>query len=210
MKKFFSMDSPFMTALSVAADLLVLNILTVLVSLPLITSGAAIIAMHSIVIKIVRQEECYIIKPFFKEFASNIKKGMLLSLIMIVAGVAVYFDYRAAKEYAPKMRAVAIAVGIIALAIMFYAFALTARYENTFGATMKNAVILSIAYFPRTLIMVLFAVGLWFVCVHVYRIGVPVLAMFGVSLPCYINLLFVDKVFHKLEGDSTDENRDDA
>lgn len=200
------MDSPLMTALSVVADLLVLNLLTVLVSLPLITSGAAIVAMHSIVIKIVRHEECYIVKPFFREFAANIKKGMLLSLIMIVAGVVLYFNYRAAKAYVPQLRVVTLAVGIIVLAVMFYAFALTARYENTFGKTLKNAAALSIAYFPRTLIMAVFAVGLWFVCIYVYRIGVPVLAMFGISLPCYINLLFMDKVFHKLEGESTDEN----
>lgn len=204
------MDSPFMSALSVAADLLILNLLTILMSLPVITCGAAITAMHSIVIKIVRNEECYIVKPFFKEFAANIKKGMLLSLIMIAAGVAVYFDYRAAKAYVPQLRAVAIAVGIIALAVLFYAFSLTARYENTFGATMKNAVILSIAYFPRTLIMVIFAVGIWFVCVHVYRIGVPVLAMFGISLPCYVNLLLMKKVFQKLEGETDDQDIDDT
>lgn len=208
MKKFFSIDNPLMSALSVAADLLVLNILTVLMSLPVITCGAAMVAMHSIVIKIVRQEDCYIIKPFFKEFAANFKKGMILSLIMVVAAVAVYFDYRAAKAYIPQMRAVAVAVGIIVLAILFYAFALEARYENKFSATMKNSVILSIAYFPRTLIMVIFAVGLWFVCIHVYRIGVPILVMFGVSIPCYVNVLLMNKVFHKLEGDTTDENKD--
>ena len=205
MKKFFSIDNPLMAALSVAADLLVLNLLTILASLPVITCGAAIVAMHSVVIKIVRGEECYIIKPFFKEFASNIRKGILLSVIMIVASVVVYFDYRAAKAYIPQMRVAVIAIGIILLAILFYAFALMARYENTFPATMKNAVILSIAYFPRTLFMVVCAVGLWFVCVHVYRIGIPILAMFGISIPCYVNILLMNKMFHKLEGDMDDE-----
>lgn len=195
-----------MAALSVAADLLVLNLLTVLLSLPLITAGAAITAMHSIVIKIVRGEDCYTVKPFFKEFAANFKKGMLLSLVMIVSAVVLYFNYRAAKAYVPQMRVVAIAFGIIVLAVLFYAFALTARYENTFAATMKNAVILSIAYFPRTLFMVVCAVGLWFVCIHVYKIGIPILTMFGFSIPCYVNILLMNKMFRKLEGDPDDNN----
>ena len=205
MKKLFSMKNPLMKALSIAADLLLLNILAVICSIPVITIGPSITAMHDIVIRIVRGEEGYTVRPFFDAFKANFKKGMLLSVIIIVAAAVLYFDYLAALVYIPILRAGIIAIGVIVLAILFYAFALLARYENTFKATMKNAVLLAIANFPRTLFMVVCSIGLWLVCIHFYQIGIPVLMMFGLSLPCYVNILLLNGVFRKLEGDDEKE-----
>ena len=205
MKKLFSMKNPLMKALSIAADLLLLNILAVICSIPVITIGPSITAMHNIVIRIVRGEEGYTVRPFFDAFKANFKKGMLLSVIIIVAAAVLYFDYLAALVYIPILRAGIIAIGVIVLAILFYAFALLARYENTFKATMKNAVLLAIANFPRTLFMVVCSIGLWLVCIHFYQIGIPVLMMFGLSLPCYVNILLLNGVFRKLEGDDEKE-----
>ena len=205
MKKLFKMDNPLMKALSVAADLLILNILTLVLSLPLITIGPAFTAMHDIVIRLVRGEEGYIIKPFFHAFAANFKKGLLLSVILLAAAAILYFDYLAALTYIPMMKAGIAAIGVIVLALAFYAFALLARYENSFGTTLKNAAILAVGYFPRTLLMVICAVGLWVVCIQFYRIGAPILFLFGFSLPCYINVMLLNGVFRKLDGEDNEE-----
>ena len=205
MKKLFKMDTPLMKALTIAADLLMLNIATLIVSIPIITIGPALTAMHDIVIHIVRGEEGYIIRPFFQSFAANFKKGVLLSLILIACAGFLYFDYLAALTYIPVMRAGIIAIGVIVLAISFYAFALLARYENTFKATLKNAVILAIANFPRTLFMVVCSVGIWVLCIHFYNFGYPILLMFGFALPCYVNVLLLNGVFHKLDGDEDEK-----
>ena len=210
MRKLFKSDSPVMKALTIAADLLILNILTILLSLPLITMGPAVTAMHDIVIHIVRGEEGYTVKPFFQAFAANFKKGLLLSLIIIVSAGILYVDYLAALAFIPPMRVGIIAIAIIILAILFYAFALQARYENTFGATLKNAAILAIANFPRTLFMVVCAVGLWLVCIHFYKIGIPILLLFGFSLPCYVNILFLNGVFRKLDGEEDDDDSEEG
>lgn len=194
------MDSPVMKALSTAADLLVLNLLALVLSLPLITMGAAFTAMNDIVIRIVRDEEGYIVKPFLKAFAANFRKGTLLTLILMALGGLLYLNYLAALAYAPAFRVVSIALAVIVLAIAFYAFALLARYEDSLGNVLKNAVLLAVGYFPRTLIMVVCAVGLWLVCIHFYRVGVPLLLLFGLSLPCYVNDLLMNDVFKKLES----------
>ena len=201
MKKLFDMDNPVMKALSVAADLIVLNLMTLLCSIPVVTAGAAITAMNDIVIRIVREEESYILKPFFRSFASNLKKGALMSLIILSAAAVFGVDYYAAKTYMPVMRAAVVAGVILFLAIALYAFALLARYENTLGKTLKNAVLLSITHFPRTLVMVLFTVGMWFVCIRYYSFGAAFLFLFGLSLPCYISILMINKVFNKLDDD---------
>ena len=209
MKKFFSSDSPVMKGLTIAADLLILNLLTIVLSLPLITLGPAVTAMNDIVIHIVRREEGYIVKPYFQSFAANFKKGAVLSLILIASAGILYVDYLAAQAYIPIMRAPIIAIGVIILAIAFYAFGLLARYENTLRGTLKNAAILAVANFPRTLFMVVCAVGLWVLCINFYKIGAPVLILFGFSLPCFVNILLLNGVFRKLDGEEDDEEEGD-
>lgn len=199
--KLFNMDNPIMKGLSIAADLLLVNLLTVVLSIPVVTIGPAFIAMHDIVIRIVRGEEGYTVKPYFQAFAANFKQGLLMSLVLAVSGAFLYFDYLAALAYIPELKVAIIAIGIIILAIAFYAFALLARYENTFGASLKNAAVLAVGYFPRTLLMVICSIGLWLVCIHFYQFGIPILLLFGLSLPCYVNVLLLNGVFRKLEGD---------
>lgn len=88
---------------------------------------------------------------------------------------------------------------MLLLAIGMYAFALLSRYENTVWGTLKNAVSLAIAFFPRTLGMVVFTLAFWLLALHFYQIGAPVLLLFGLSLPCYVGALLLKGVFEKLE-----------
>ena len=101
MRRIFDMENPFMQALSVAADLLVLNALTLVCSLPLVTAGASFAALHDITGQIVRGEESYLVKPFFRSFAANWKKSTLLGLMLLAAAALLYFDYLAAAALAP-------------------------------------------------------------------------------------------------------------
>lgn len=202
MKKIFDMDNPFMQALSVAADLLAMNVLALLCCLPAITAGAGLTAMNDLAIHLTRQEETYLVKPFFRSFRDNWKQSTLLWLIFLAAAAILYFDYHAAAVYAPLLRYPIAAIGILLLALMIYAFALQARYENTLGGTLKNAVSLAIAYFPRTLGIVVFTLAFWLLAIHFYRFGIPVLLLFGLSLPCYVSMLLLRGVFEKLENET--------
>ena len=199
MKKIFDMDNPFMQALSVAADLLALNILALLCCLPVITAGAGLTAMNDLTIHLARQDETYLVKPFFRSVRENWKQSTLLWLIFLAAAAILYFDYHAAAVYAPLLRYPIAAIGILLLALAFYVFALQARYENTLGGTLKNAVSLAIAYFPRTLGIVVFTLAFWLLAIHFYRFGIPVLVLFGLSLPCYVSALLLRGVFDALE-----------
>ena len=199
MKKIFDMDNPLMQALSVAADLLALNILALLCCLPVVTAGAGITAMNDLVIHMARQEETYLVKPFFRSFRANFKQSSLLWLLILAAASLLYFDYHAAAVYAPMLRYPIAAIGVMLLAIAMYAFALLSRYENSVFGTLKNAVSLAIGFFPRTLGMVVFTVAFWVLAIHFYRFGVPVLILFGLSLPCYVCALLLRGVFDQLE-----------
>lgn len=205
MGKLFDMENPFMKTLSTAADLLVLNLLTLVMSLPLITLGCAVTAMNSVVISLVRSEEGYLVKAYFSAFRANLRKGVLLGLLLEAALAFLCLDYLAALSTVPLLRVGVFAIGLLVLAAAIFSFALLARYENTLGGTLKNALALAVAFFPRTLLMLLFTVGFWLACIHFYQFGIPLLLLFGLALPCYVNNLLLKEVFHTLEEKPTKE-----
>lgn len=199
MRKIFDDENPVMKALAVAADLLVLNILTLLCCLPVVTAGPALTAMNDILIHMVRKEEGYIIKPYFRSFAANFKKGLVMGLLFLAAAALLYFDYLAALTYAPMLRYGIAAIAVILFAVATYAFALLSRYENMLGATLKNAVKLAVGFFPRTLGMVVFAAAFWVLAIRFYRIGAPLLLLFGLTLPGYVSVLLMNGIFPQIE-----------
>ena len=199
MRKIFDDNNPLMRALSVAADLLFLNLLTLLCSLPVLTLGAALSALCDSVQHLVRGDESYLLKSFFRSFRGNLKKGSLLGLIFLFAAVLVYLDYLAAAAYIPILRLSAGAVGVIVLGAALYAFPLQARYENSIGGTLKNALALMIAYFPRTLGMVVCTLALWLLALRFLNYALPLLLMFGLSLPFYVCALLYQDIFETME-----------
>ena len=211
MRKIFSMDNPLMRGLSIAADLIILNLLTIVLCLPLVTIGPALTAMNDIVIHLVRGEEGYIIIPYFQSFKANFKKGLLFSLVTVLAVGILVFDYLALNTYFPELRVSIVAVAVVVLAIGVYLYGLQARYENTFRNTVKSAAVLAVVNFPRTLGMMVCTIGLWVVCINFYQFGIPILLMMGLSLPCYVNILLLNRVFRKLEGaDSKKEGEEES
>lgn len=196
----FDMENPVMRTLSTAADLILLNLLTLLCSLPVLTLGAALTALNTATIKIVRGEETAPVKDYFRAFRGNFTKGAGMGLIFLLIFAVLLADYLAAGRYVPILRPVIAAIALLVLMVGQYTFALLARYENTIGGTLKNALLLAIGYFPRTLGMAVFAVALWLLSIRFLRYGAPILFLFGLSLPCYVIILLMQKVFDNLEN----------
>ena len=170
-----------MSGLSAAADLLVLNLLAILCSLPIFTIGAAVTALDDVCFRMIRQEGSSVVRGYFHAFRANFKRGILLGLLFLAAAALLYFDYLAALAYAPVFR-----VGIAAIAFLCLAF-------------------FSYAFFPRTLLMLMFTVGFWLACITFIRLMAPVLFLFGISLPCYVSCMLLGEVFRKLE-EKNEEN----
>ena len=200
MRWLFDMENPVMRALSTTADLIMLNLLTILCCLPVVTVGAALPALNTAAIKIVRGEETAPVKDYFRAFRVNFKKGTVLGLIFLLVFAVLIVDYLAAGNAVSILRPVIAAIALLVLMLGQYAFAMLARYENTLRGTLKNALLLSIGYFPRTLAMAVFAAALWLLAIQFLRYGAPILFLFGFSLPCYVTVLLLRKVFDHLEN----------
>ncbi len=153
--KFFSIDSPFYKFITKLWDIVQLNFLWLLCCIPVVTAGASTVAACSVALKMAEDTEGYIARSFFKAFRENLKKGILLGILTLVAAYAVYLDFQFwnATESVGFLIMGIIASVVFAMGLL-YAYPLMARYENTFLKTLKNSYDISVRYFLRTLMMV--------------------------------------------------------
>lgn len=205
MGKFFDMDSPIMRFLNRVGDLLILNMLMIVCCIPIITVGAACTAMHYVLLKIVRDEEGYLVRGFFKSFVRNFKQATLIWLLMLLVvgvyvGDAFIFNYSGITF--PRALVIAvIAIGVIVLMVMTYIFPLLARFDNTIKHTIKNAALLAFANLPKTVLMV-FIYVLPLIMVYFSAYTYIFIIMFGISLPAYAAAWVYSGIFKKFEPES--------
>lgn len=202
MGKVFDLDSPVMRFLNRVADLIILNILMIVCCIPVITVGAAYTAMHYVVLKMIRDEEGYLVRGFFKSFARNFKQATVLWLIMLLV-IAVYvgdiliFNY-SGLEFPKAVVIAVIAVAVVFLMVAVYIFPVLARFDNTNKNIIKNAFLLAIANLPKTIVMIVFY-ALPFVIGYFSTYATIFLIMFGISLPAYGAAWIYSGIFKKLE-----------
>ena len=201
--RLFSLDSPLMQALNKVADLLWLNVLTLICCLPIVTIGASLTAMNYMALKIARNEECYITKGFLKSFKENFKQATVIWLILLVIIAVLAADYLLVNGN-PETALEKILWGVIGAMVLMvasttlYVFPVLAKFENTVSRTVKNAFMISLMQFPKTVVMaVAYAVPpvLFFTVVP----AMPLCLMFGLSLPAWISAKLYSKFFKKLE-----------
>lgn len=202
MGKFFDMDSPIMRFLSRVGDLMILNFLMIFCCIPVVTAGAAFTAMHYVLLKIVRDEEGYLIRGFFKSFRANFKQATLIWLLMLLV-VAVYVGDSLIINYSglefPKALVIAVvAVAFLLLMIAVYVFPLLARFENSIKNTLKNAMLLAFANLPRTILM-LICYALPIVIAYFSTYALLFVFLFGISAPAYGAAFLYSGIFKKLE-----------
>lgn len=203
MSQLFDQDSPVMSFLSRAADLVWLNILTMICCIPVVTAGAALTALYYVSIKMVRNEESYLTKSFFKSFKENFIQATVLWILMValfgVAGADFYFISMLGSNAAFIMRILVCAVFFFFLCSSIYWFPVLSKFENSIKNTLKNASLISILNFPKSFCILL--IYGFFTVVYVlfwFRV-IPLIFLAGISLPVYLSSCLFSGIFKKLE-----------
>lgn len=218
--KFLSIDSPLMQGLSKIADLLILNLLTLLCCLPIITVGPALTALNYMTLKMVRNEDTYIVKGFFKSFKENFIQSTLVWLLFLVMGLLLAGDYiilsGSETKYSGVMLVLIMVAAIFEICTFLYAFPVLAKFQNTIKRTLKNAFLISIMQFPKTIVMII----IYLIPLVIFFISfqlIPFVIFFGLSVPAWVSAKLYNKFFMKLEdqyweangGKPKDEDTDD-
>ena len=204
MKNILDLDGPLVRALSDLNTLVILNVLTALFCIPVITAGASVAAMHYVIMEMFENRGDGAAREFWKRFKENLRNATPVWLILLAAAVFIYVDCRiimGGQMGLPRAMLVPLYIGaFIEASIAVYAFPLTARFVYSTGATFKNSAILAVANFPRTVLMVLYHVIMPYLLFNVSRL-LPLFFLVGISLPAYFSALLYMPVIRKMIGE---------
>lgn len=207
--KFLDLDSPLMQGLSKLADMMILNLLTLVCCIPIITIGPAFTALNYMALKMVRNEECYIVKGYFKSFKENFKQSTIIWLLMLLVAFLLVLDFyimiSAESETAAIIQILVIVAAIFWLCTALYVFPVLARFQNTIRATVKNAFLMSIMQFPKTVVMAVAYLVPLLMFIYFFQFT-PIVLFFGFSAPAWVSAKLCDKLFRKLENKFFEEH----
>ena len=208
MGQIFNLDNPVWNFMCKVADLVILNILVMLCSIPIVTAGAAWTAMHFVAIRMARKEHQYVVRDFFRSFKENFKQATVIWLLSLVAAGIFIGDvliYKAIPDQIPKVLMIIVMVlAYLVLGTLLYAFPLLSRFYNTVAGTLKNAFLVSVVNIPYTFLFAFLAVLPFAVLYFVIELT-PFVLLFGFSLPAYIASRFWVKILAKFEPKQKDE-----
>lgn len=211
MGNIFSLDGKFFTFMSKVADLIILNIIYCLCCVPIITIGPATTALYYVTLKMVKNEESYIIKSFFKSFKLNFKQGLAIGLLLMAAAGIIVGDIYIMLSWDAKYKFVLIVIFIFLLVIWIfitiYIFPLLATFENTVKQTLKNSLLMSIRHLPRTVLMFILTVISYLIVGFIVQL-MPFWFLIGFALLAYVNSIFLGKIF-KLYMPPEEETKDE-
>ena len=206
---FLNPDSKVMVILTKVADLMWVNLLTLMMCIPVVTAGAALTAKDYMCYKLLKNEEAGITKGFFHSFKQNFKQATLIWLMMLVVlgfiVVDVLFAIGLSGTGINIVRAIIYAVAFFVYIACIMIFPVLARFDNTVFGTVKSGLHMTVAILPRAILMgVLYVipiyVGLkWFAVI-------PIVIMFGISGPGYISAMLYRKAFEQVEAKFYEEH----
>lgn len=207
MSKFFAQDSAFSRIFGTAADLIILNFLFILTSLPILTIGASCTALCRSV-HVLLESTGSPAKAYLTAWRREWKQATAMWLLLLVLAAAAAAEILWAISFESISVAVllpGILTALIFLSVSAYVFPLLSRFDNTTFQMLKNALILAFARPLRTFLIVisnllpvvmLVIFPYWFL-----RLGFIWLTL-GFSLICYSNMRLLRPVFAALEGPS--------
>ena len=209
--RFFDLDSPFMSGLNKLADLVILNLITLLGCLPVLTAGASLTAMHYVLLKMVRNEEGYVFRDWFKSFKRNFRQATVIWIIFLAAGTMAALDLWIIQENGGAiplfMKVFLILVILIVYAAYVWVFPILARYDNTVIKTVANALTMAFRVLPRTVLMGILAALPSLIFIYLPQVF-PIVFLFGFTVPGMACAVLYSPVFRRMEPEEDGKEED--
>ena len=157
MEGIFSPESRFMRFMSRVGDLFLLNFLFWVTSIPIVTLGAAATALSTVVFRFDTEREEGTVKSYFRAFKREFKQATLLWLGILACIVFLCADLYIMQILGGFFKYLNVLFGLLLVLAVFvatYAFPLLSQFADKNRVILVNALMLSVAYLPRTLVMV--------------------------------------------------------
>lgn len=196
----FSPEGKLAGVLNRLGTLMVLNGLTILCALPLVTLGPALSALFTCTLKLARGEAVSPIKNYFAAFRENFLQSNLLGLAMLGCTGLIGLDIRLLNglDGSPVRiyQTILLILAVLAALVFLYALAISTRYHNSLKNHVKNAAILIVIQ-PVSALSVL---AVWLLPLILPLISarfVSILILVGISGPAYLSSIRLNDLFQR-------------
>lgn len=195
-RNLFKPDSPLMITMNQITDTIFLSLFWLAGCFPVVTAGASFAALYDASFRTFRRGEKNSWQRFFKVFRDNWKCGILPTVavggvfaLILIAMVKIW-NAAVAQTISFGVFAGCAFTAVLLLGMLSIVFPQMSRFQNSFGALLKNSVFLGFLNLPRTLGLGILNGLTIFLCV---RFVVPL--FFLPSLSALVSSLLIEPIF---------------
>ena len=208
----FSSDGWFSRFFGTLGDIIIVNILFILCSIPIVTMGASMSAMYFTLLKKQRTgENGGVVKLFFKGFKDNFKQSTISWLLFLLISFIFTLDFNLFGKGGPQenklMYYTSVVLMILTCFIAIYLFPVISAFKNTLKNLLLQSIYLAAKNFIFTIvIMVLYTLPAY---VLLFMVGIFVFIVCGFGLIAYVSSFMFLKAFTPYLDEVTKKYTDD-
>ncbi|WEV66228.1 YesL family protein [Bifidobacterium sp. ESL0764] len=197
----FNINSPFWRFMTLCVRYFILNLLFLLTCIPIITIASARTALYSTVFAYDDHEDINLGGEYLHRFAREFLRSLAAFLIFALIGAIIVFALSFWNSLGSNSSYIVLPVLVIAGIILLMTFEfycpLQARFENSFKATLLNALRIPWATFGKTLAIV--AIDIAAIALFVFTKYVRIACLLlGFSWLAYAKSLIYLKIFEQI------------
>lgn len=195
-----NIDNPFFSVMGHLADLVILNLLFILTSLPLVTIGASRTALYQVLGKIKDGTEGSVYRTYFGIFAAEFRRTWKSWLVLFGCGVLLFADLfilvRVLSDSVSKPL-----LPILGSMTFLYLMVFSRMYlepmaeEGTVGEDLRQAFLTAVRHFPQTLLMIAIRLIPLLICLISFRsfaaFMLPAMLLIWFSISGFLYVLLV-------------------
>lgn len=218
MRNLLSFDSPVHKFVDKFANLMILNFVTMICCIPIITAGPALTSLFYVTMKMVRNEEGGILRNYFHSFRTNFLQGMLIGLIVIFVGaflgLDLYYIYQmlADGKFYDYIVLVVICVSLILYFMAStYVYPLLAKFENSTKQLLRTSLLLSIRHLPATLAIMVISLAPFLMLIYTPMTSALAMIFYlvlGFAAIAYFQSVFFVRIFDQYIPKDTDNTEE--
>ena len=189
MQDLFRVEGLFYRVMSRIWQLLLLNLLMLVTSLPVVTIGAAQAAGFTVTMRMIRGEDTHLVTAYLDSFKQNFKQSTLLWSGLSILSIILMINWRYLTVMNQLSSGVALGVLIVTVLVIYLlqcSFFYIARFQDTLFHALQNVLKVAVSYPIRSLgVLIVTTVPVVIVALS------PYLIVFSLYLSFFVGIGFV-------------------
>jgi len=196
----FTEDNPIWDFFAKLGDLVILNLLFLLCSIPLVTIGASYSALYYSMVKSVRKGRGYVVKNFFHAFKQNLIQGIGGFVILVaigwfsVNGVLAYAAAPSGSTSGQFMLWTSVFITFIVAATACMLFPILSRFAFKFSTLMGLSMVVAFKYLHYSIVFVALAAAIVAGVIYYPFYVIPAVVLIVPALYAYLTSYMMERI----------------